>query len=100
MPQPLVLELTPEQRYELERARDQDSRPYVRERAAALLKIATGQSGRQVAFHGLLKHRRADTVYSWVHRYQSAGLSGLYIQTGRGRKPAFPRPASGGRKRP
>lgn len=100
MPQPLRFELTQEQRRELEKARDQDPRPYVRERAAALLKIAAGRSGRQVAFHGLLKHRRTDTVYSWVHRYQAEGLSGLSIKPGRGRKPAFSPSASGTSKRP
>ena len=100
MPQPLRLELTPEQRCELERVRDLDPRPYMRERAAALLKIAAGSSGRQVAFHGLLKHRRTDTVYAWVHRYQAEGLNGLLIKSGRGRKPAFSPSAPGGRKRP
>jgi transposase len=54
-----------------------------------MLKIAAGQSGRDVALHGLLKHRRPDTVYDWVRRYRAAGIAGLRVQPGRGRKPAF-----------
>ena len=68
MAKPLVIQLTVEQRQELEEARDQDEKPYIRERAAAILKIADGMSGRQVALFGLLKQRDPDTVYSWFHR--------------------------------
>ena len=94
MPKPLMVILTDKQRRELERARDHDLRPYVRERAAAILKIADGVSGRQVALHGLLKRRKADTIYNWVHRYRESGLQGLEIRPGRGRKPAFSPKAS------
>lgn len=85
----LAVMLTDAQRRELEHARDHHELPYLREKAAAILKIATGQSGRDVALHGLLQHRRPDTVYGWVHRYQADGLAGLLVQDGRGRKPAF-----------
>lgn len=61
----------------------------MRERASAILKIAAGQSGRQVAREGLLKERRPDTVYGWVHRWETEGVKGLCIRDGRGRKPAF-----------
>ena len=89
MPKPLVLILTPEQRADLEWARDHHPLPYVRERAAALLKIADEQSGRQVALHGLLKKRYPDTVYDWVKRFKAEGMPGLLVKPGRGRKPAF-----------
>ena len=89
MPTPLQLTLSATARRELERVRDHDREPYMREKAAALLKIADGQSGRDVALHGLLKHRRPDTVYDWVRRYRAAGVAGLRVQPGRGRKPAF-----------
>ena len=89
MAKPLVLVLTPKQRDELEWARDHHPLAYVRERAAALLKIADGQSGRQVALHGLLKPRQPDTIYEWVRRYKAKGFKGLLIKPGRGRKPAF-----------
>jgi transposase len=89
MPKPLVINLTSEQQEELEQSRDHHPKPYMRERAAAILKIAEGQSGLQVAMKGLLKPRDPDTIYEWVSRYQSEGLQGLSIKPGRGRKPAF-----------
>lgn len=89
MPGPLTIELTDDQRAELEQMRDHAEKAYLRERAAAILKIADGASGRQVAFGGLLQKRRTDTVYDWVHRYREEGIVGLKIKSGRGRKPAF-----------
>lgn len=86
---PISLPLKAEQKDELVFLRDHDARPYIRERAAALLKIATGQSGLQVATTGLLKRREPDTIYQWVQRYQTEGIAGLTIRSGRGRKPAF-----------
>jgi len=65
-----TLTLGAEERAELTFARDHDPRPYLRERAAALLKIADGQSPRLVARTGLLKPRAADTVYIWLNEYQ------------------------------
>lgn len=94
MPDPLKLELTAEQRAELEQVRDHHPKPYVRERAAALLKIADGQTAGQVARQGLLKERYKRTVKKWLKRYQSDGLGGLMIRGGRGRKPAFSPEAS------
>ncbi len=66
-----------EQRRELEHGRDHDRRPYVRERCAALLKIADGHSAHAVARHGLLKARDPDTVYAWLAHYQAQGWDGL-----------------------
>ncbi len=83
------LHLTAQQRAELEDLRDHANKPYLRERAAALLKIADGQSPAAVARFGLLKPRRADTVYGWLNRYEAEGIQGLYIRPGRGRKAAF-----------
>ena len=89
MPKPLELQLSVGAREELEHVRDHDADAYMREKAAALLQIAGGQSGRAVARYGLLKHRRPDTVYEWVRRYQGEGIEGLRVKPGRGRKPAF-----------
>jgi hypothetical protein len=89
MPRSLTLKLTAEQRAQLVGARDHHPLPYVRERAAAILKVADGQSGRAVARHGLLRPRWPDTVYDWIHRFMALGLPGLRIRPGRGRKPAF-----------
>jgi transposase len=90
MPKPLKIVLSEAERRELEQIRDRGKEPYyVRERAAAILKIAAGQSGRDVALHGLLKKRSEDTVYRWYQRYQQEKINGLKIRKGRGRKPAF-----------
>ncbi len=89
MPAPLKIQLTKAERKELESVRDAHPKAYMRERAAAILKIADGMSGLQVSREGLLKPRDVDTVYRWVHRYQEEGLAGLEIRTGRGRKPAY-----------
>jgi hypothetical protein len=72
-----TLTLTEDQRQELLRLRDHDPRPYVRERGAALLKIAEGQAPHHVAHQGLLKPRDPDTVYAWLDHYQASGADGL-----------------------
>jgi hypothetical protein len=77
MPARRILTLTPEQRADLERTLTHDSRPYLRERCAALLKIADGASARQVALHGLYHRRRVQTVLRWLDRYLADGLPGL-----------------------
>ncbi len=82
------LELTDVQRQELVHHRDHDARPYVRERCAALLKIADGQTAHHVARYGLLKSRDPDAVYAWLRRYQAEGLAGVvgYQQGGHRRR--------------
>ena len=86
---PPLLTLTAPQRECLEQARDHHSKPYFRERAAALLKLAGGASVEAVAEHGLLRPRHPNTLYRWVQEYRSEGVVGLRIRAGRGRKPAF-----------
>lgn len=84
-----TLVLTAAQRTELEQARDHDRRPYLRECAAALLKIADGMTAHAVARHGLHKPRDPDTVYRWLTAYAAEGLAGLVHQPRghRGRSP-------------
>jgi hypothetical protein len=72
-----TLTLGDEQRALLVHHRDHDPRPYVRERCAALLKVADGQSAHAVARKGLLRPRDPDTVYAWLDRYRDRGLAGL-----------------------
>ena len=74
MPPRRTLELTASQRQDLEHYRDHDRRPYVRERCAALLKIADGQSPHAVAREGLHKPRDPDTIYNWLNCYECYGL--------------------------
>ncbi|MDP9469912.1 MAG: helix-turn-helix domain-containing protein [Chloroflexota bacterium] len=83
------LRLTEAERRTLVALRDGGPKAYLRERAAALLKIADGQSAAHVARAGLLRPRQPDTGYRWLHRYQAAGIVGLWDRPGRGRKPAF-----------
>ena len=106
-----TLTLTEPQRRELEQVRDRERRPYLRERAAALLHIAAGRTPHAVARQGLWKPRDPDTVYAWLTRYQQQGLAGL-VQRPRGHRgfspsaghrtrrdgaprPSDPRPAPG-----
>lgn len=89
MPKLIDICLMPEQEEQLKQIRDTHKNAYMRERAAAILKIAQGISPHQVALNGLLKTRKPDTVYDWVERFQSEGIPGLLIKSGRGRKPAY-----------
>jgi hypothetical protein len=77
MPARRTLALDEQQRSQLVQHRDHDPRPYVRERCAALLKVADGLSPHAVARKGLLRPRDPDTVYAWLGLYQEAGLAGL-----------------------
>lgn len=69
-----TLELDCDERAKLLEHRDHDPRPFVRERCAALLKIAEGMSPHAVARHGLLKARDPDTVYEWLTWYERLGF--------------------------
>jgi len=86
------------QRRELEQARDHDRRPYVRERCAALLKIADGVTAHAVARHGLLKPRDPDPIYAWLAHYLADGLAGLTSHRHGGYRRSRLRP--GGTSRP
>jgi hypothetical protein len=85
----LRLGLTAAERETLEQMRDHHPKPYLRLRAAGLLKIAAGHSPHWVAQQGLLKSLDPDTVYGWLKGYRRGGIGALYIRAGRGRKPAF-----------
>jgi len=95
MPKRRYLTLTDEGRNELEAIRDHHAKPYLRERAAGLLKIADGLSAHAVALSGLLQERDPDAVYGWLNSYEAEGVAGLEIKVGRGRKPAFSPSLSG-----
>ena len=74
---------------ELTETLNRHPKPYMREKASALLQIARGKSATEVAHHGLLKKRDQQTVCTWVHLYQTEGLKGLLVKKGRGVKPSF-----------
>ena len=77
------------ERQTLEELRAHGPQAYLRERAAALLKVDAGMSPARVAREGLLRPRKPDTVSAWLDRFIEHGLAGLTIRSGRGRKPAF-----------
>lgn len=81
--------LSEAQEAELGRLCASAAKPYLRERAGAILKVGAGIPAAVVARALLLRPRQADTVYEWLNRYERAGIEGLKIKAGRGRKPAF-----------
>lgn len=78
--------LTDDQRQAFVHYRDHDQHPYVRERCAAMLKIADGGAPHAVARHELLKPRDPDTVYAWLRAYDANGLAGLLARQHGGRR--------------
>lgn len=100
MSAPRRLVLDEGQRAELLQHRDHDPKPHIRERCAALLKIADGMPLSVVARQGLLRRRTAETVREWLDRYEAEGLAGLRVRPGTGRKPAFSPSATRPRGRP
>lgn len=95
----IYLELDAEQIAALEAVVKRSTKAYLRERASAILQIASGAFGKDVAYTGLLQRRRRNTVYDWVTRYKSQGIKGLENRPGRGRKPSFFPPEQGGVKK-
>ncbi len=77
MAQRRILKLSEEQQQELSELRDKTKVEAVRERCAAILKIANGRSAHQVAQQGLLRPRDPDTVYGWLDLDEAAGVVGL-----------------------
>ena len=99
MPSARRIELSAAQKAELEAVRSSHSKAYMRERASAVIKVAEGQSVRQVAEHGLLKRHEPETVSQWIKVYQQHGLVGWNIKVGRGRKASFfPHAPDGGER--
>jgi hypothetical protein len=78
-----ALVLSPPARETLEAMCARHPHAYLRERAAALLKIAAGMSPRRVALHGLLRRRDPSAVNRWLAAYQTHGLGGLYVRPSR-----------------
>src|SRR5262249_42335598 len=90
VPQRRTLTLTEPQRQELLRYRDHDPHPIVRERCAALLKIADGLAPHAAARGGLPQPRAPDTVYAWLARYQADGLRGVLAHQHGGNRRSWP----------
>lgn len=89
MPARRTLTLSDTEQAALRDLRDHAPQPYLRERAAALLLIASGVAPAEVARSRLLRPRVPETLYIWLNRWQAEGIDSLPIHDGRGRKPAF-----------
>lgn len=90
-----TLSLSETEKQALEAVAAHGVKPYQRERAAALLKIASRQSPHFVTRYGLLIARDPDTVYGWLSRYEAECQAKQNVGEGRGRKPAFSPSAPG-----
>jgi transposase len=88
MPKRYCIQLSDAEREQLERWAKNAARPYLRERARAVLQVTQGEPISRVAQHLRVRVHRT-TVAEWVRRYQAEGISGLKIKAGRGRKPGF-----------
>lgn len=97
MPKRYTIVLTEKEKQTLTRWLKNPPRPYLRERARAILQVAQGTPIEDTAAHLRVRvHRNA--VSEWVRRFLAERLLGLKIKAGRGRKPVFfPR---GKRRRP
>jgi len=87
-----TLLLSDQQRRELVSLRDHEPRAYLREQAAALLKVADGASVHAVAQGGLHRprhpstvYRLPSTVYRWLNAYLRGGVAAL-VQRPRGHR--------------
>lgn len=96
MPKRIQVRLSEDQQHELEQARDHHAKAYVRERAAAILKVAQGATLTEVGEHGLHRRHEPETVHGWINQYVASGLSGLMVKPGSGRKPKFFPSSAGG----
>ena len=84
-----TLHVSVEERETREDLRDHAPTPYVRERAAALLRIASGVPPAVTARERVLRPRHPETVSRWLNRWEAEGIDSLPIRDGRGRTPAF-----------
>jgi hypothetical protein len=91
MPLARTIALTAAERLTLVPARDHRPLPCARERAAAILKVAAGDSARHVAAGGLLRRRRPEAVGDGVDRSQEWGVVAPVVRPGRGRRPTYAR---------
>ncbi len=83
----LRVHLTETQMGEMETLRDRGQPAYLRERAAAILKVAQGFSATRVARHLLLRPHNPTIVRDWVRGYQREGIIGLYQRPRGGGRP-------------
>lgn len=88
MPKRYTIELTEQEKQKLESWTKNPPRPYLRERARAILNVSEGRTIEETAKEIRVRvHRNA--VAEWVKRFLAERLAGLKIRAGRGRKAIF-----------
>lgn len=88
MPKRYTIELTEQEKQKLESWIKSPPRPYLRERARAILQVSQGKTIEATA-RGLRVRVHRNAVSGWVKRFLADRLAGLKIQAGRGRKAIF-----------
>lgn len=88
MPKRYQIVLTEQERQKLERWVKNPPRPYLRERARAILQVAQGETI-QATVEQLRVRIHRNAVSEWVQRFLAERLEGLKIKAGRGRKAVF-----------
>ena len=79
-----VIQLTDQQRLQLEEGFRQGKSHAYRMRCRAVLLKSAGLTSEQVGFQTEMSHI---SVNSWVKRFEAEGIKGLETRPGRGRKP-------------
>jgi transposase len=78
-----VSPLSPEEKSTLEEGFYNHSKPYFRNRCKSMLLSSEGFKVKDIA---KIYKIRTRTIYTWIHRYESFGIMGLSIYSGRGVK--------------
>jgi len=88
MPKRYEVILTKQEKQKLENWVKNLPRPYLRERARAILQVFEGETVQATAEKLRIRVHR-NTVSEWVKRFLADRLEGLKIKAGRGRKAVF-----------
>lgn len=88
MPKRYTIELPEPEKQKLESWLKNPPRPYLRERARAILQVSQGKTIEATA-QALRVRVHRNAVSEWVKRFRLGRLEGLKIQAGRGRKAIF-----------
>ena len=80
------IKLTATERQTLEEGFNNHPKAHVRKRCPALLLSDRGKTVKDIA---ALYETRTRTIYTWMNRWQSMGIVGLFILPGRGLKPTL-----------
>ena len=75
-----IKDITPAELVTLKEAQKYSDKPYFRERTMA---IELSYCGKTVPYIANLLHTRTDTIYTWMNRWESEGIMGLMIKSGR-----------------